>query len=124
MHKHHLSYNGASEPFNYQVSKTKNPLGIVEVNFIWDQHKKHLNIIMKSDRGFKNELSASINGNSLVLTEPQTGIGMEVEPMKFLFSDVELKIGYEYDIISSEIIDPSLFKVTLAYKSVMNNRYH
>lgn len=124
MNKHHLSYNGASEPFNYQVSKTKNPLGIVEVNFIWDQHKKHLNIIMKSDRSFKNELSASINGNSLVLTEPQTGIGMEVEPMKFLFSDVELKIGYEYLIISSEVIDPSLFKVTLAYKSVTNIRYH
>lgn len=124
MYKHHLTYNGASEPFNYQVSKTKNPLGIVEVNFIWDQHKKQLNIIMKSDRSFKKELGASIKGNSLVLTEKQTGIGMEVEPMKFLFSDVELKIGYEYDIISSEIIDPSLFKVTLAYKSVMNNRYH
>lgn len=124
MYKHHLTYNGASEPFNYQVSKTKNPLGIVEVNFIWDQYKKHLNIIMKSDQSFIREINTSIKGHSLVLTEQQTGVGMEVEPMKFLFSDVELKTGYEYIIISSEIIDPSLFKVTLAYKSVTKFRYH
>jgi len=124
MYKHHLSYNGAGEPFNYQVSKTRNPLGIAEVNFIWAQHKKILNIIMKSDQRFNREVMTSLKGNSLVLTEQHSGMGLDVESMDVMISEVELKNGFDYTIISSEIIDPGLFKVTLAYKSVTNHRVH
>ena len=48
MLRNHYTYRSSSEQLRQQISKSSNPLGIGNTNFIWNREKHQLILIMET----------------------------------------------------------------------------
>jgi hypothetical protein len=132
MNRNHQIYRRSSESLFYQFSISRNPLRVGIVNFIWDHHRRQLILIMESEQSFSREVTPLLKDNTLILEAPlvptyekpvrshligrQAQDDLENGTADIGFSEIKLKPGYQYTIISSEVMDSRLFKVILGYR--------
>jgi hypothetical protein len=131
MHRNHAIYQSSSEKLRHQFSKSENALGIGNLRYFWDQNKKQLDLLMDTHYLINNEIRAYLKGRRLILEAPLISsytkpfrthlIGKEnsdelEEGLTLLgFSEVKLKYGYNYQLISCQVIEPKLIKVVLGF---------
>ena len=131
MFRNHITYKPTSEQLNHQLLKTENTLGIGNLTFIWDLDKEQLVLIMDTNKNISTEIKALLKGNSLLLEAPLVSsynkpfrshlIGQELRDeiedgfTGIGFSEVKLKYGYNYHLISCLAIDPKMIKVVLGF---------
>ena len=137
MNKHHLTYRTSTEPLSYRISKFSKPLSIGKTYFIWDQTRCHLILIMESDQKFNQEVKVFLKENRLILEAPlvssfekpcrthlidrETMEEIEMGIVDIDVAETNLNPGYKYSMISFQVIDSGLLKVTLGYHSSKRN---
>ena len=99
MHRIHLTYKYSSEPLRHQFSNSGNSLGIGNTNFIWDKKKSQLILIMETSQMISKEIRDEFEDGFMVIG----------------FSEVKLKYGYQYHLISCQAIDSKMIKVILGF---------
>ena len=131
MFRNHITYKPTSEQLNHQLLRTENTLGIGNLTFIWDLDKEQLVLIMDTNKNISTEIKALLKGNSLLLEAPLVSsynkpfrshlIGQELRDeiedgfTGIGFSEVKLKYGYNYHLISCLAIDSKMIKVVLGF---------
>ncbi len=139
MLKNHQTFKTSSKQLNYQLAGTNHSLGIGRINFVWDQHRSQLILLLESDQIFNREVNPVVRGNSLILYSPlltfierpfhthliERDIREEVEQgiPDNGFSEIKLKAGYHYTILSCTLTDPYMLKVILRYQPI-DKHYH
>jgi hypothetical protein len=137
MQRHHTAYRIAPEAQLFRQFKSRNPLGIEKINFMKNHQKQLLIIIMESHRMFNQEIQATLTGNRLILEAPfissdirpirthliQRDIQDEFEKgtLEIGASEIKLKPGFNYTLISCKALDPSLLKVILKYQPLIKS---
>lgn len=131
MFRSHIANSAPVNQLSRQYSKSKNSLGIGNPSFIWDQKRKQLVLIMDINQMIGNDISAHVKGNRLILEAPlissynkpyRTHIPGQKYRDEFEdgftvigFSEVKLKYGYQYHLISCQAIEPNMIKVILGF---------
>lgn len=131
MYKSHLRYEPSSEQLSHQFSGSGNSLGIGNTNFIWDQKKGQLDLIMETHQMVDKDIRAFLKGNSLFLEAPllfsynkpfrthhmgrETRKDFEEELTMIGVSEIKLKQGYTYHLLLCQAIDWKVIKVTLGF---------
>ena len=132
MYRNPFSYRESSEKIKPQFSTSRNPLGIGNPNFIWDRNRNQLIILVQTSQMIGREINALLNGSRLILEAPMVTsydkplrthlLGrenmneFEESLMEIGFSEIKLKNGYKYSLISCQVIDPNLIKVILGFR--------
>lgn len=132
MYINHYSFRSSSDQLRQQISKSSNPLGIVNTNFIWDREKHQLILIMEASQLVSRDINAILKGNRLILEAPlissyskpfrthlidkENSDEIEDGFMLIGFTEVTLKSGYKYQLISYQVIDSRLIKVILGFR--------
>jgi hypothetical protein len=137
MNKNHQTYKTSSRELFYQLTETDHAMGIGRVNFVWDQQRSQLILLLESDQMFNREASPLIRDNRLILNAPflsylerpihthliDRDIREEVElgvPDNG-FTEIKLKTGYAYSVVSCTLTDPYMLKVILRYRPLDKN---
>ena len=131
MYYHHISNRPSFEPPKIHTPYSRNSLGIVNTDFIWDRKREQLTLILETGQPVSKEVSAMLKGNRLILEAPLIqsynrpyrthlmGQDPEDEMEEGLvvigFSELKLKYKYRYHLISCQAMDYNLIKVILAY---------
>ncbi len=140
MYKNHVIHKPSSEQLRHQLSRSGNSLGIGNLTFIWDQKRKQLVLIMDTDQMISREIKTLLKGNRLILEAPLLSnynkpfrthlLGQETrdefeEGLTVIgFSEVKLKYGYHYHLISCQVIEPNMIKVILGFSFWGKNGNH
>jgi len=133
MFRNHAIYQPSSEKKSLQFSNSENALGIGNLRYFWDQHTKQLDVLMDTHCLINSEIKAHLKGHRLILEAPldlsynkpfRTHLigkenSNEIEEGLTLigFSEIKLKYGYTYQLISCQAIEPKLIKVVLKFSS-------
>lgn len=131
MFRNQITYKPTSEQLNHQFLQKENSLGIGNLTFIWDLDKNQLVLIMDTSEMISSDVKAFLKGSSLVLEAPLNTpynkpfrthlLGQEFRDdyaegfTLIAFSEVKLKYGYKYHLISCQAIDPKMIKVVLGF---------
>jgi len=126
------TYSSSSDQLRQHISKSSNSLGIRNTNFIWNREKHQLTLILETSHQVSQEINAILKGHRLILEAPIISscskplrthlVGKEnrdeIEEglMVIGFTEVRLKSGYNYHLISCQAIDSRLIKVILNYR--------
>ncbi len=137
MHYNHLVHHLFNE-LQYRIPKSNNHLGIQKIDLIRDQKKSQFILLMESPYTLIGEVQALMKGPNLILEaafEPDYGkpfrihlAGREYNPYYEYddsvigFSEIKLNPGYNYRIVSSEIVNSGLIKIILRYRSSREDR--
>ncbi len=137
MFKNHLAYKSSPEMKRHQFSNSGNSLGIGNLSFIWDPQRKQVVIIMDVSELIGKDVQALLNGNRLILEAALVSpynrpikthlLGQlsreDLEEINTVigFSELRLKYGYEYQLLSCQTIEPKMIKVILGYKDKTAN---
>lgn len=138
MYKNHFKYEPSSEQLSHQFSGSGNTLGIGNTNFTWDQKKGQLILIMETHQAVDKDIRAFLKGSSLFLEAPLFSYyskpirthhmgqkGREEFEDEFTLtgvSEIKLKHGYQYHLVSCQAIDWKIIKVILGFTSWGKNR--
>ena len=131
--KNNTVHRTSSIQSNQQRRQLRDPLGIIKVNSIWDKQRRYLILLVECRQMNGKEVNPIVNDTKLILESPlepswdkpvrthliEREIREEFEngSLGFGFSEIKLKPGYEYSIVSFQVIGPSLIKVILRYRS-------
>ena len=119
-----------------QIIKSRNDLEISRIDYLKDTQRNQLVIFLESDLLFEHELNAFMQGNNLIIEAPRS---LEYEKpckthlidkeslsdtekggLEIGFTEVHLKPGCSYGILSYKMIQPGLVKVILSFKQHRN----
>ena len=125
---HH--YNFPEQPGKIE-HKSENHLGIRKIDRIYDSHREQLILMVKSNPLLEKEIEAFVKGSKLILeascpldyNKPvHTHLLDGERPDQYDnnvtiigFSEIKLKPGYHYSLISCQLMKPGLIKVILKY---------
>ena len=70
MFRNHYTYRSSSEQLRQHISNSSNSLGIGNTNFIWDQKKHQLVLIIETNQMVSRDINATLKGNRLILEAP------------------------------------------------------
>lgn len=131
MLRNHVIHQPYSEKLGHQLSNSENALGIGNLRYFWDQNTKQLDLIMDTNQLINSEIRAHLKGNRLILEASLISsynkpfrmhlIGKEnshelEEGLTLVgFSEIKLKYGYQYRLISCQAIEPKMIKVVLGF---------
>ncbi len=137
MFKNYYTYSASSDHLKQQISKSSNPLGIGNTNFIWDHKKHQLVLIIETSQMVSRKINAILKGNRLILEAPlissfnkpfRTHLidkeyrdEIEYGLMQIGFAEVILKSRYKYHLITCQSIDSRLIKVVLGFRHMERN---
>jgi hypothetical protein len=132
MNNHLIKQNTNKKTINSRLFKSSKSGGIGKRNFIWDRPRHQLILIMESEHAFKQDIEALIEDNRLILEVPLIEqVGKPIRTHKvghdtldefenglpdIRFAEMKLKSGYQYSLISCQVINDSLLKVILRYR--------
>jgi hypothetical protein len=139
MYKSHHTNRSLSRQLYYQLSDSGDIMGIGKVNYVWDQRRQHLILLLESNQMFSRDINPVVEEDRLILASPFVSgtdkpirthlinreIRDEIEDgiLDIGFSEVKLKSGYSYSVASCTMVDPYLLKVILRYRSLKDNNY-
>ena len=133
------SYHHRSSDSKFcHVIKSRNDLEISRTDYLMDMKKNQLVIFLESDLLFDLEaVNVLIQGNNLIVEAPRS---MEYEQpfrvhlidreyllqqekgiLEIGFSEVRLKPGFSYSVLSFKMINPGLLKVILSFHQIRKN---
>ncbi len=137
MHTNHFSYDTSSGKMAVFFSTTKDSLGVVHTNSVWDSKKRHLVLIIETSQMITDEIEVLLNENRMTIEVPlvlshdnpirtdkkgqHKRIDIEGGLTDIGFYTTVLKPDYKYTHISSEAIDSNLIKVILEYKPLIKS---
>ena len=118
--------------------KLRNDLKFERIEYLRDTAHKNLIVLIESDMGLTQDVNISVHGNKLtveaiqdlsydrpyrthliqkeLLDEFENG-GLEIG-----FSEVMLDSGYNYDLLTYQVIGPGLLKVILSYSRILKQK--
>lgn len=118
--------------------KLRNDLKFERIEYLRDTAHKNLIVLIESDMGLTQDVNISVHGNKLtveaiqdlsydrpyrthliqkeLLDEFENG-GLEIG-----FSEVMLDSGYNYDLLTYQVIGPGLLKVILSYSKILKQK--
>jgi len=116
-----------------QFLTSGNSLGIMHTESYWDKNRKQIVYIIKTNQMVTRELDVNLKDNMITLESPLVSsyekpsrseelgkkMGSDVEEGLTVtgFSEFRLKPGYQYTLLSSQVINPNLIRVVLGFKS-------
>ena len=137
MFKNHTIYKPSWEVPGKQFSNSENSLGIRNLTYIWNPERMQVIILMDVSESISKDINAILKGNRLILEAALTSsfdkpfkthlIGqqsreeLEDEFTVIGFSEVSLRYGYHYSLISCQAIEPKMIKLILAYTDLTAN---
>jgi hypothetical protein len=132
MYRNHYTPSLSFEKVRHHFSPSANTLGIRNTNFIWDRKRQQLVLIIETDQMDSQDINAFLKGNSVILEAPlmssynkpfrthlvkqKNDDDFEEDLMVIGFSEVKLKPGYIYHLISCQAIDSKILKVILGFR--------
>lgn len=132
MNKNNISHRTSSEKVMPQFLTSGNSLGIVQTESLWDKHRKQIVYIIKTNQMLTKSINVGLEGNIMTLEAPLVSsydkpfrthkVGKEnrneIEEglTGISFSEFNLKPGYQYTLVSSQLINPNLVRVVLGFK--------
>ena len=118
-------------------SRSLNRLGIRKIDHVYDKPKGQLLLMVHTREKLDAEVTALLKGTQLILEAPvQLDVnkpfhiklaGSELMPHGEIdlqvigFSEIKLKPGYHYSLISCQLVHPNQVKVTLKSSISFNN---
>jgi len=140
MHRNQFEYRASSRRMKSQFSTLNNSLGIVHTESIWNLKNSHLVLIIETDKMLDKEIDARLKGNRLILEAPlilsyempyRTHlIGQELRKEiefgsgEIGISEIEMKPGYQYSLITCQVVEPKLIKVIFEFRSMAAKTYN
>jgi hypothetical protein len=113
------------------AGRTGNHLGIRKIDRIYDKRRNQLVLMVKSSQMLDSDINAFVKGNYLVLeassplnyNKPlRTHLMVDEGPDNYeedvsviSFSEIRLKPGYHYSVISCQLMNLGLIKIILNY---------
>jgi len=132
-----MNYHISSEVMQGQLTTIRNYLGVKKIDRFNDRKRGRLVLMISCTDLLDDEINCSIKGNKLVVEAPyrvridrpyhthnldSDVISEEENDVSVIgFSEIRLKSGYHYTVISSQLINPGLIKVILSYKKTLVN---
>jgi len=126
-----MSYRTASGEMSPQFLTSRNSLDIVNTESLWDKIRKQIVYLIKTNQMITGEIEIGLKDELMSLEAPlmssynqpfrthkvgkesQTDIEEGITVIGF--SELRLKPGYQYSLISSQVINPNLIKVVLGF---------
>ena len=124
-----INHRRTFEHLNYNLMKSHNHLGIKKVKRINNKEKEQMILMVETNEILGKEVSAFLKGNILILEAPYQLsfdkpfrthlVGQEIigdyedEVSVIGFSQIELKKGYNYEVLSCQLLNPGLVKIIL-----------
>jgi len=131
MYQNNIEYNSNSHALKQHSINSDNNLGIRNTSFVWDRKRQRLILLLETSQMVSREINAIVKGNRLILEAPLLSsynkpfrthlIGREIKNefdeglTEIGFSELKLKLGYHYNLVSCQTIDSKLIKVILGY---------
>jgi hypothetical protein len=132
MNRNHISQRTSSKKMRPQFLTSGNSLGIMYTESYWDKNRKQIDYIIKTSQMVTREIDVNLKDDMITLESPMVSsyekpsrseelgkkMGSDVEEGLTVtgFSEFRLKPGYQYTLLSSQVINPNLIKVVLGYK--------
>ena len=131
---HHSSF----DPKFCHVIKSRNDLEISRIDYLKDARNSQLVIFLESNMLFDLEaVNALMQGNNLIIEAPRSMeyekpfrthlidreslLDQEKGVIKIGFSEVQLKQGFKYTLLSCQMINPGLLRVNLSFHQIRKN---
>jgi hypothetical protein len=137
MYKNNYEYHPSFQAWSHPYSKSGNSLGIGNITFNWDHAKKQLILNVETRRKMSSDIKAVLKGNRLTFEAPLVYnynkplrthlIGSETrEEFEDGFtvvaqSQIRLKHGYHYHLISCQVHDPNRIQAVLGFTKWVGN---
>jgi len=132
----HRMYQNMSEQAAGQMGNNRDHLKIKKIDRVYDRNRDQLILMVSAGEMLDREVNVFLKENCLVLEAPhqleynkpfrthlmdkETRYDTEMEDSPIGFSEVKLKPGYHYTLLSYQLINPTLLKIIL--KSNVSNR--
>ena len=112
-----------------QINRTRSNIGIRKIDRIYDKNKDQLILMVSTVEMLEREVNAFLKGNELILEasiqlnynkpyrmhlageDIQHDSAFDISLIGF--SEIKLKPGYHYTVISCQLINPTLVKIIL-----------
>ena len=132
MLKNHYSYQASSERMSSGPSTSRDSLSIIHTESIWDKQNRQIVLLVETRQKVTNEIDVQLRENRMILEAPL--VSSYVKPLRthkiekenrsefedgltvIGFSEIKLKSGYFYTLISSQLVDTNLIKVILGFR--------
>ncbi|MDX2430385.1 MAG: hypothetical protein QNK35_05590 [Bacteroides sp.] len=137
MFKNHTTYKPSWEVPGKQFSKPGNSLGIGNLTYIWNPERMQVTILMDVSESISKDIKPILKGNRVILEAAlissfdkpfkthllgqQSREELEDEFTVIGFSEVSLRYGYHFSLISCQAIEPKMIKLILGYKDLTAN---
>ena len=137
MNTDHFSYDTSSGKMAVFFSNTKDSLGVIHTNSIWESKKKQLVLIIETNQMISDDIEVMLYDNRITIEAPivlsydnplnrdnqgqHKRINIDGELTVIGFYTTKLKPDYKYTYISSKTIDSNLIKVILEYKDLIKS---
>lgn len=132
------SYHHSPFDSNFcHVIKSRNELEISRIDYLKDTQRGQLVIFLESTLLFEQEVNALVQENNLIiealrslefgkpfrthLVDNQLLSDQEKGVLTIGFSEVQLKRGFRYTVLSCQMINPGLLKVILSFHQFRKN---
>ncbi len=132
MNRNHISQRASSKKMRPQFLSSGNSLGIMHTESYWDKNRKQIVYIIKTSQMVAKKIDVNLKDDMVTLEAPLVSsfdkvsgtekvgkkMGSDVEEGLTVtgFSEFGLKPGYQYTLLSSQVINPNLIRVVLGYK--------
>lgn len=122
MNKSQISYRSSASRVRTQLFTSGNALGILHTESLWDKNRKQIVYIIKTKQMVHGDINVLLEDQQMTLEAHMDSSGKknrnETEEGLTLagFSEFRLKPGYQYALLSSQVINPNLIKVVLGFK--------
>ena len=141
MQQNNITSQYFRKPPIIKLTKTDNQLGIEKIDSIKDNHGRHLILLLSGHHMDWVDVYAFLKGNKLILEAPlpfyyenlplnanHVGGGIlekyAYEDPNIGFSEIILKPGFHYSLLSYDVLNPGLIKIVLRYKKENKYRNH
>ncbi|MFH0758887.1 MAG: hypothetical protein V2B15_16480 [Bacteroidota bacterium] len=137
MYRNHFASSLSSEKARHHFSTSGNTLGIRNTNFIWDRKRQQLVLIIETDQMISQDMNVLLKDDRIILEAPvvtsinkpirahlvgqKNSDDYEEDLVVIGFSEVKLKPGYLYHLISRQAVNPKMLKVILGIKPWKKN---
>lgn len=140
MNRDRLMYRTSSDGMISQFSSSGNSLGIMFSHSSWDLIRSQMTLLIETDQSLKDEIDARMNDNLLILEAPLDSyydrpirthlVGQEIlnsfeNGLSVVgSSEVELKPGYQYSILSCRLVNSRQIQVIFEFRSRISNKHN
>ncbi len=123
MNRDNLMYGTPSNGMISPFSSSGNSLGIIFSYSSWDLIRSQMTLLIETNQRLMNEIDARVKDNVLILGQGiQSSLENEISVVGA--SEVELKPGYQYSILSCRLVKPRQIQVIFEFRSHISGKHN